>query len=125
MPGPTVQLVEWFEIPAIDFDRAARFYGAVMQGPIVTRAMPPYTLGFLPTGDGVGSGAIVVGPDVKPSRDGVLLYLAAGPDPDAALARVRAAGGTVLQEKTAIAEYGFMARFEDSEGNVLALHSRG
>ena len=40
------------------------------------------------------------------------------------LKRVEQAGGKVLLQKTKIStEIGFMAKFEDTEGNVLALHS--
>jgi predicted enzyme related to lactoylglutathione lyase len=42
---------------------------------------------------------------------------------DATLARAVAAGGSVLYPKTAIGTLGFVAEFEDSEGNCIALHS--
>ena len=45
------------------------------------------------------------------------------PDIEEALSRVEASGGTVLNGKMSIGEHGFVAHFEDSEGNRVALHS--
>jgi predicted enzyme related to lactoylglutathione lyase len=42
-------------------------------------------------------------------------------DLDAALVQVRKAGGKVLVPKTQMAEMGFTAYIEDSEGNVMGL----
>ena len=59
--------------------------------------------------------------ELKPSKEGVLVYLNGGKG----LKRVEQAGGKVLLEKTQIStEIGFMSKFEDTEGNVLALHSK-
>ena len=44
-------------------------------------------------------------------------------DIDAALARIEANGGKTLVPRTGIGEYGYIARFEDTEGNQVALHS--
>ena len=46
------------------------------------------------------------------------------PDIEGTLAKVNANGGRTLIPRTSIGEYGFIAHFEDSEGNRLALHSR-
>ena len=39
------------------------------------------------------------------------------------LKRVHASGGKTLMPKMGIGAYGFIAHFEDSEGNRVALHS--
>jgi predicted enzyme related to lactoylglutathione lyase len=39
------------------------------------------------------------------------------------LAKVVKNGGKALMPKTSIGEWGFIANFEDSEGNRIALHS--
>lgn len=117
--------IAWFEIPVTDFERARAFYGAVLAFQMPDMAMGPNRLGFLPheQGRGVG-GAIVQGPGHQPSTKGALVYLDAGPDLDAVLGRVAAAGGTVLVPKTAIAPgMGYYAMFGDSEGNRVGLHS--
>jgi hypothetical protein len=45
-------------------------------------------------------------------------------DINAVLDRVREAGGGVLRVKESIGEEGFIALFEDTEGNHLGLHSK-
>jgi len=42
-------------------------------------------------------------------------------DLDAALVQIKKAGGKVLVPKTAMADMGFTAYFEDSEGNIVGL----
>ena len=41
---------------------------------------------------------------------------------DAALDRITNAGGKTLFPRRSIGQYGFIAEFEDSEGNRVALH---
>ena len=53
-----------------------------------------------------------------------MVYLNGGEDLSVPLARVEAAGGTIIKNKTPIGENGFMAIFKDTEGNHVALHSR-
>ena len=44
-------------------------------------------------------------------------------DLEETLGRVSAGGGKVLFPKMSIGEYGFIAHFEDSAGNRVALHA--
>ena len=44
------------------------------------------------------------------------------PEIDAGLAKIEKAGGKTLMPRMSIGEYGFIAHFEDSEGNRVALH---
>jgi predicted enzyme related to lactoylglutathione lyase len=60
---------------------------------------------------------------MKPTTDGPNMYFDAGEDLSIALVKVEAAGGEIMQPKTAIGENGFMALFIDTEGNKMALHS--
>jgi predicted enzyme related to lactoylglutathione lyase len=72
---------------------------------------------------GVGA-AIVKGPNHKPSKDGVKVYLNANPDLNMVLERVPAAGGSIVMEKTPIGDgMGYFAGFADTEGNTIWLHS--
>lgn len=75
--------------------------------------------------EGVGGTLIDSGGFHKPSlTDGPLIYLNGNPDVDIVLSRVVAAGGKIIQPKKEISpEYGYMAFFEDTEGNRMALHS--
>jgi predicted enzyme related to lactoylglutathione lyase len=68
-------------------------------------------------------GALVQGEHHVPGAAGPLVYLNAGDDLSAPLARVEGAGGKIVQPRTAIGPHGFMAIFLDTEGNRLALHS--
>ena len=116
--------INWFEIPAKDFARATRFYGAVVGAPLQHVPMGPIDMGFFPADEGGVGGAVVCGPDAHPAQGGTLVYLNANPDLSGALGRVAAAGGTVIVPKTEISpEFGFFALFTDTEGNTVGLHS--
>jgi predicted enzyme related to lactoylglutathione lyase len=72
--------------------------------------------------DGVGFG-IVQGDGYTPSTEGTVVYLNGGEDLALPLGKVEAAGGKVLSPKQGIGENGFMAFFQDTEGNKVGLHS--
>ena len=117
--------INWFEIPAIDFDRAVRFYSEIYAYQLPTRDMGHIRMGFFQHEPGIGTGgAVVAGDGYTPSTDGAKLYLNAGPDLSAVLDRVSAAGGSVVTAKTQISpEIGYYAVIDDSEGNRVYLHS--
>jgi len=118
-------VINWFEIPVADFDRAKKFYSKVMDAEFhQVVEMLGVKMAFFPMeGDGVG-GSICSGEGYKPSADGTLVYFNGGEDLSVPLSRVEAAGGRVLMTKTKISDdIGFMAIFLDSEGNKVAFHS--
>jgi uncharacterized protein len=117
-------MINWFEIPATDFDRAVRFYGAILDAPLHIMDMDDTRMGMFPNdGDNV-SGAVVSGDGYVPGTQGALVYLSGGKDLSPMLARVVAAGGKVVVSKTRIsAEFGHFALFIDTEGNRVGLHS--
>jgi len=115
--------ISWFEIPALNFERAVNFYNNIYQIIMETNAMNGYTMAFFPTVAGVG-GAIICGEGSEPSDKGALLYLNGGEDLDNVLNRVESSGGRILLSKQQINEdAGYFALFIDTEGNKLALHS--
>jgi len=120
--------LSWFEIPVEDFERARRFYSTIFAFDMPIMPMGDATLGILPfdnAGGGVG-GAINKHTSAKPSPHGTLVYLNAGKDLSPVLARVAPAGGRVVMPKTMVTpEIGHIALFEDTEGNVVGLHSPG
>ena len=76
-------------------------------------------------GSGKASGALVKSGFHKPSKEGCVIYLNANPDLTAVLEKIEAEGGKILMPKTKITdEVGYMAFFEDTEGNSVALHSQ-
>jgi predicted enzyme related to lactoylglutathione lyase len=120
LPNP---LVSWFEIPALDHQRACRFYSSLFGVTLQTESTGAFTMSYLPTGSGI-QGAIISGEDCTPSQVGPLIYLNAGKDLDGMLSRIEKAGGRLVLPKTLInEENGFFAIFIDTEGNRLALHA--
>ena len=113
----------WFEIPVSDMPRAMKFYEAVFGGPMA----PPIPMGshlfsFFPMERG-GSGApgtLVKGDGYTPSHQGTMVYFSR--EIDAALKKIEKAGGKTLIPRQSIGQYGFIAIFEDTEGNRVGLH---
>jgi uncharacterized protein len=116
--------INWFEIPAIDFNRAVRFYSTIFDKEFPTTKINGADMAFFSTEPLAVSGVIISGEGAEPSNKGVLLYLNGGDNLNLPLSKVEAAGGTIVLTKTKISdEIGFYAIFIDSEGNRLALHS--
>ncbi len=115
--------VGYFEIPVTDLDRAVAFYEAVLVITLERTLIDGHPMALFPYApDQPGiTGALAAGESYTPGRAGTRVYFRT-PDIDAALARVRAAGGRVLYPRKAVPEVGFVAEFEDSEGNCVALH---
>jgi uncharacterized protein len=116
--------LNWFEIPVTDFARAKRFYEKVLGIAVEPMVMGPLTMGMLSSDPNAVGGAIVQGDGSVPSASGTLVYLNGGDDLAPLLARVEAAGGSVVVPKTEIGnDFGFFAHFLDTEGNKVGLHS--
>lgn len=117
-----MNVLNWFDIPVTDMDRAVAFYSGVLGIEMHRGAMGGALMAFFPH-DGVG-GCLVQCQDHTPSAAGTLIYLNAGADLDVPLARVQPLGGKVLMPKCKITdEIGFMAVFLDTEGNRVGFHS--
>ena len=117
--------VGWFEIPVSDLNRAKAFYEHVLGVSLAITNMEGSEMAWFPMhpgGAGAG-GTLIKGEGYEPSQAGTLVYLSTD-DIEAALKRVNDRGGKTLLPKISIGEHGFVAHFEDSEGNRVALHSR-
>lgn len=125
MKQHSINMAVWFELPAIDFDRAINFYRILLGVEIIEIDMSELRQGLLPHDDkSLVSGAIVQGEGYRPSMSGSLVYLNGGDDLSNVLARVKLAGGEVLLPKTFLGEgIGYIGKFLDSEGNRVGLHS--
>jgi uncharacterized protein len=122
----TENAINWFEIAAIDFNRAKKFYESVFDINMKVSDFPMMKMASFIADDMTGkvSGAIVQSDMHKPSMDGPLIYLNGNPNLEIPLSKVVGSGGKVLLPKTFINEnVGYMAIFADTEGNRLALHS--
>lgn len=79
-------------------------------------ALFPYQIG----GEGA-TGALAKGESYQPSLKGTRVYFSTT-DIDSTLKNAIGAGGKLIYPKTDTGDYGFVAEFEDSEGNCIALH---
>ena len=68
-------------------------------------------------------GALAKGEGYNPSMEGIRCYLNAGEDLSNVLNKVEDAGGQIISPKSQVGDHGFVARFSDTEGNLVALHS--
>jgi predicted enzyme related to lactoylglutathione lyase len=115
--------INWFEIPAADFNRAVKFYSEVLGAELQTMKMGETDMAFFPSKDkGVG-GCVTHGNGQQPNAQGSTVYLNGGEDLSVPLSKVEKAGGSVVLPKTSIGENGFFAVFMDTEGNKVAFHS--
>ena len=84
--------LNWFEIPSANFERAKKFYETILDSPMHASNMGEYQMAFFPMDDGKVGGAVINHPMLKPSADGLIVYLNANPDLTATLDRVGKAG---------------------------------
>jgi predicted enzyme related to lactoylglutathione lyase len=120
--------IVWFEIYAADIQRAKSFYETLLG--IELQHMPSpaedefQMYGFPGGPDSPGaSGALASMPGgEQPSGNGTIVYFGCE-DCAVEAGRAEAAGGSVMKEKFSIGPYGFIALVNDTEGNVIGLHS--
>ena len=122
--------IGWFEIYVQDVPRAKAFYEAVFQGTLAPLGQPdpkdPSGMemwAFPSSMESYGApGALVKMAGVPSGGNSTLVYFACD---DCAVEAARAAshGGSVFKEKMSIGEYGYIALVNDSEGNLIGLHS--
>ncbi len=115
--------VDWFEIPVNDMAKAKTFYESALGVEITESEMGPSKMGFFPMAMGAAgaAGTLVKGDGYKPSHDGSLVYIHVDKI-DSTLDAINSAGGKTLMPRMSIGENGFIAHFEDTEGNRVALH---
>jgi uncharacterized protein len=117
-------LANWIEIPVVDLKRAKEFYGKILDVKLTDKKVQDTAYAIFGTEDTYNCGALACGPFYKPSQDGVVVYLDGGRDLSKILARVKKAGGSVLVEKTFLAnEAGYFGLFLDTEGNKMGVQS--
>ncbi len=122
-------VINWFEIPVSNYERAKKFYSEILGVEITDHHMDDKNVkyGIFPydmENQGIG-GAIMQMEGMNPSIDGSTVYLNGGNDLNDYLSKVEAAGVKVIMQKMDIQENGFIAQFTDTEGNRVAFHSMG
>jgi predicted enzyme related to lactoylglutathione lyase len=114
----------YVEIPVNDMQRAIRFYETVFDMKLTTTIIDNIEMALFPFDEGKSgiTGALAKGEIYKPTIDGVLIYLHTD-DIDLTLERVIELGGEILYPKTDNG-IGFVAEFQDLEGNRIALFQK-
>ncbi len=121
-------VVNWFDIPTKDFDRAVEFYSTILGTPIKVSDHMGKKLAFFPMpidqeAPGVAGDLVPPGAGHSPSAEGTRIYLNCEGKLDEVLGRVERAGGQIMAPKFSIGKPGFIAIIRDTEGNVIGLHS--
>mgnify|MGYP003117246786 CR=1 FL=1 len=127
-----VNMISWFEVPVLDMDRAKKFYETVFQVEITINNFGGVLMGWFPPADDITapgiSGSLVKSEEnnmPSATHGSVVYFNSQTGDLSNELARVEAAGGSILQTKTLISnEIGYMAFVLDSEGNRIALYNK-
>ena len=115
--------VVYFEIPVRDMERAIQFYKSVFHFEFEKTIIDENEMALFPFTDthlGI-SGALAKGKIYRPTKEGVLLYFKTETIEET-LQLATKNGGKILYPKTSNGELGFVAEFEDSEGNRIGLH---
>ncbi|MDF3831074.1 MULTISPECIES: VOC family protein [unclassified Pseudocitrobacter] len=115
-------VVNWFEIPVTNMERAIAFYERVMQVSLRREVMDSADMAIFPYDDPATGGALAKFEGMAPSLQGTLIYLHTD-DLIASLKRVASAGGAcVFGPVEPGDDIGTIALFTDSEGNRVGLH---
>jgi hypothetical protein len=127
--------VGWFEIYVQDMKRARDFYETVFQvtlqelpapqGPDGDNSFGQMEMWVFPMSDtDYGSPGALIRMDPLPSGPGGTMVYFTCQDCAVEAALASENGGSVFRPKTSIGEYGFIALVNDTEGNMIGLHSR-
>ncbi|MCB0415287.1 MAG: VOC family protein [Bdellovibrionales bacterium] len=123
-----VNSVGWFEIYVEDMSRAKKFYESVLNKELDSMITPESAgelemCGFPGSMQNYGSnGALVKMPGAPSGKNSIVIYFACA---DCAVeeARVKESGGSIHKSKFSIGEYSFISLVNDTEGNLIGLHS--
>ena len=119
--------IGFFDIYVDDMDRAQAFYETVLDTTLTPMDDPTdpsiqmRAFGDDFTSHGAG-GALVKLQHASPGPGGSMVYFSCD-DCSVEAARVPGAGGSIVRDKYAIGEHGFVAIVADTEGNMIGLHS--
>ncbi|MGE0593948.1 MAG: VOC family protein [Vicinamibacterales bacterium] len=121
--------VGWFEIYVTDMARARAFYEGVLDVTMTSLVEPGgggtsmWAFPMAQEAAGAAGALVAMQGGQRPNGNGTLVYFTCQ-DCAVEAARVPAQGGTIVKDKFAIGEYGFVALVADPDGNVIGLHSR-
>jgi predicted enzyme related to lactoylglutathione lyase len=113
-----------FEIPARDYERAKRFYSKLFGWKIEDwpQSSTKYGMATTTEKDGGGINGAIMEADSMAETTIVTIDV---DSIDQYLDKIVEAGGTIVMPKQKVGEMGSMARFKDTEGNVVGLWQNG
>ncbi|MGG7445660.1 VOC family protein [Kosakonia oryzendophytica] len=115
-------LINWFELPVQQLDRAVAFYQHVLGGEFRRETVTGIEMAVFPHVKPATGGALVKGPMFQPANGGAVIYLATE-DINTALERVREKQGECCFGPQVLPDnIGTIALIIDSEGNRVGLH---
>jgi predicted enzyme related to lactoylglutathione lyase len=120
--------VNWFEIYVADLKRAKAFYEAMLGIKLEKLDTPAPGIDemwmFPAKRDGAGAAGALVRMQGGPSggNNSVIVYFSTD-DCGVVAKKVPGAGGKIMKQKFSIGQYGYIALVEDTERNVVGLHS--
>jgi len=115
-----------FELPTDDFARASKFYSETFGWQLMDMPEMNYVMAntvdvdqatHIPKEPGAINGGFM-------KRNAIITsptFAINVADVDAATAKIKAAGGTIIKERTAVGDMGFIVYFKDTEGNLLSV----
>lgn len=118
-------LIEFIEIPSVDFARAVKFYEMVLGIKLtVCDSCESEKMAFFSDFSTKPNVAISWSKDFHPSKDGILIHFPVE-SIETALELINTNGGKTIRPKTKIEAdgMGYFAIFSDSEGNTLGLYA--
>lgn len=122
--------IVWFEIYVDDINRAKSFYESVLQITLTSLTDPTaekdnsLTMYAFPADmESHGASGALVSVDGFPAGSNSTIVYFDCDDCAVEEGRVENAGGRIQRGKMSIGEYGFISLVEDTEGNMIGLHS--
>jgi predicted enzyme related to lactoylglutathione lyase len=122
-------VLNWFEIPVSDIERAKTFYETILDIEMIKRTdgndeavFFPFNPNVIQATSGRITGVLSKTERNSPSGNGTLVYINASPGIQTVLDKVEQAGGKIIAAKTQIPA-GFIAIIIDTEGNKIGLHA--
>jgi predicted enzyme related to lactoylglutathione lyase len=117
----TKNAMNFFEIPTLELERAVAFYQQVFNCQFRMGTVGESRIAMFAV-DGM-TGALVQDKARRPQNNGTVVYLDAGGDIDGCISRIARAGGKMVAGKTDLGRPGHVARFQDTEGNIVGIHT--
>jgi predicted enzyme related to lactoylglutathione lyase len=106
------------EIPSTDFAKSKDFYEKLFDWKVTILEEMNYAAWEAPEGPDGGFNPVK---EPCTCEEGCCLVYILVESVDAKVGEIEAAGGSIIKSKTAVADYGWFAIFQDTAGGVVAL----